>query len=111
MIFTLSMCSNNEPKPNTKIPEPEEQAMVLSAVEEGKELYLSYCPMCHGENGQGGGALVSKLQQTPPDLRTIALRRDGFPTELIPEIVKGAENVPGHSTGDMPAWFETFRES
>ena len=67
--------------------------------------------MCHGEDGNGGGVLADSINTPPLDLTTIALRREGFDKELLAKIIAGVEEVPGHSTGDMPAWFETFKES
>jgi mono/diheme cytochrome c family protein len=84
-----------------------------SPVAEGEEWYKSYCVMCHGENGDGQGHMADKLQAPPSDLRLIAQRRNGvFPDEEIAKIIAGVENVPGHNeTGEMPAWFETFKKS
>ena len=89
----------------------EEVSTVQSPLAEGKVLYLSYYIMCHGDDEKGGGPLVENLKQTPPDLTSITLGREAFSKELITKIIAGVENVPGHSTGDMPAWFETFKES
>ncbi len=84
-----------------------------SPVAEGEEWYKSYCVMCHGEDGSGQGNMADKLQAPPSDLRTIAQRRNGvFPDEEIAKIIAGVENVPGHNeTGEMPAWWETFKKS
>ena len=87
------------------------EAVAKTPVEEGKEWYISYCTMCHGEDGKGGGALADSLSRPPVDLTTITLRRGSYDDALIAKIIAGVEDVPGHSTGDMPAWFETFKES
>ena len=84
-----------------------------SPIAEGEEWFKSYCVMCHGENGDGQGNMADKLQAPPSDLRLIAQRRNGvFPDEEIAKIIAGVENVPGHNeTGEMPAWWETFKRS
>ena len=84
-----------------------------SPVAEGEEWFKSYCVMCHGENGDGKGNMADKLQAHPADLRLIAQRRNGvFPNEEIAKIIAGVENMPGHNeTGEMPAWWETFKKS
>lgn len=76
----------------------------------GQELYVSYCQICHGENGDGAMAELLKIQ--PPDLTLIAARREGnFPAEEIRKIIDGTEPVEGHGSGDMPIWGVTFKVS
>ncbi|MCB0519701.1 MAG: c-type cytochrome [Lewinellaceae bacterium] len=83
-----------------------------AAVEEGGQWFKSYCVMCHGEKADGKGNMASMLNTPPLNLTTIAKRRNGvFPDAEIAKIIAGIENVPGHSTGDMPIWWETFKKS
>jgi mono/diheme cytochrome c family protein len=83
-----------------------------SPVEEGKEWFVSYCVICHGEKADGMGAMADSLQVHPLDLTRIAQRRGGnFPDEQIAKIIAGKENVPGHSNAEMPDWLETFKKS
>jgi len=83
-----------------------------SPVAEGGEWFKSYCVICHGEKGDGKGIMVDQLEAAPADLTTIAQRRNGvFPDEEIAKIIAGKEDVPGHSTGEMPAWWDTFKKS
>ncbi|HFA50045.1 MAG TPA: c-type cytochrome [Bacteroidetes bacterium] len=90
-------------------PKAETQKM---AVAEGEEWFKSYCVICHGENADGKGNMATLLNTPPLDLTAIAKRRNGvFPDAEVAKIIAGVENVPGHSTGDMPAWFETFKKS
>ena len=106
-VFAIS-CTNATPEEAT---DTVAEAVTKTPVEEGHEWYISYCTMCHGEDGKGGGVLADSLKYPPLDLTTIALRRGEFSKELMAKIIAGVENVAGHSTGDMPAWFETFKES
>ena len=76
----------------------------------GKELFVSYCQICHGEHGDGAMAELLKIQ--PPDLTQIATRREGnFPADEIRKIIDGTEEVEGHGRGDMPIWGLTFQKS
>jgi mono/diheme cytochrome c family protein len=112
LLLVLPMCTNNTAnKTDEASGEETEATTAMTPVEEGAALFLSYCVLCHGRDGKGEGALVDKLKQMPPDLTTIAQRRGTFDRELMHKIVAGVEDVPGHSTGDMPAWFETFKTS
>lgn len=83
-----------------------------AAIAEGQEMFLSYCAICHGENGDGKGSMAGLLQTPPLDLRKIAQRRNGqFPEDEIARIIATAERVPGHSMGEMPAWWETLKKA
>ncbi len=81
-------------------------------IAEGEEWFKSYCTPCHGENGDGQTQMASLMDTPPKNLRQIAKRRNGqFPDAEISKIIAGVESVPGHSTTDMPAWWETFKKS
>lgn len=99
MIFAMA-CSNSKA-------EGEKDAVTL-----GKETFESYCTLCHGEKADGKGNMASVLTTAPMDLTTIAKRRDGvFPDTEISKIIAGVEEMPGHSSGEMPAWWETFKKA
>ena len=116
LLFTLAMCTNsNTSEKATEAATEETEAITekvaQTSLEEGKDLFISYCVMCHGQDGKGEGPLAENLRQPPVDLTTITLRRGEFSRELIHKIIAGVDKVPGHSNIDMPAWFETFKKS
>lgn len=81
-------------------------------IAEGEEWFKSYCTPCHGELGDGQSSMASMLSTPPKNLRQIAQRRNGvFPDAEISKIIAGVENVPGHSTTDMPAWWDAFKKA
>lgn len=76
----------------------------------GEALFVSYCQICHGENGDGPMAELINVEV--PDLTLISARRDGvFPKDQIYKIIDGREEVVGHGTLDMPIWGQTFKEA
>jgi mono/diheme cytochrome c family protein len=82
-----------------------------TAGEKGRELYVSYCQICHGE-GVNEGPMADLLKVHPPNLMQISQRRGGqFPEEEIARIIDGRERLDGHGTLDMPIWGETFPTS
>ena len=90
----------------------EAQKARKAAVKEGEIYYKSYCAICHGENADGKGDMASILDTPPMDLTTIAKRRGGvFPEDEIARIIATAERTPGHSLGEMPAWWETLKKA
>src|SRR5271169_6769025 len=68
------------------------------SVERGKKLFLNHCAMCHGNNADGKGDLVTVLDVHPPDFNKTAVlgkRTDG---ELFVIIGQGSEKMPSHYT-------------
>lgn len=108
LVLFLVNCGDTSQKSDSAA----SQTASLSPVEEGKQWYESYCAICHGDTGDGKGPMADSLETAPPSMVYIAKRRDGvYPDDEIAKIIGGVENVPGHSVGEMPAWWETFQKS
>ncbi len=81
-------------------------------IAQGEEWFKSYCTPCHGDNGDGKSQVGYTMETPPKNLRQIAKRRNGvFPDAEISKIIAGVENVPGHSTSIMPAWWDAFKKA
>jgi mono/diheme cytochrome c family protein len=75
----------------------------------GKEMFNSYCAVCHGTDAKGGGPATAALKSTPPDLTTLAKRHDGkFPEDYVTTVLRNGTKVPAHGTSDMPMWGPLF---
>lgn len=76
----------------------------------GEALYHSYCGVCHGVDGKGGGPMAKALRKPPPDLTRIATRSGGvFPLEIVARVISGEKQVPGgHGNREMPVWGPVF---
>lgn len=83
----------------------------LSTADVGRDYYLQYCAVCHGQEGRGDGEYALLLKMPPPDLTTIAERRGGdFPSLEIADIIDGRKTLRAHGTSEMPVWAERFGE-
>jgi mono/diheme cytochrome c family protein len=71
----------------------------------GKEMFKSYCAVCHGADAKGAGPATAALNSTPPDLTTLAKRHDGkFPEDYVTTVLRNGIKAPAHGTSDMPMW-------
>ncbi|HUO17633.1 MAG TPA: c-type cytochrome [Verrucomicrobiae bacterium] len=75
----------------------------------GKEMYNSYCAVCHGLDGKGNGPAASALKATPTDLATLAQKNGGkYPAAHVASVIRGQANLPSHGTQEMPIWGPLF---
>jgi mono/diheme cytochrome c family protein len=76
----------------------------------GKQLYSSYCALCHGPEGKGGGPFSPQLKVWPPDLTQLAKKNHGtYPEMRVTEAIDGEFGKPSHGSTEMPIWGPVFR--
>jgi len=76
----------------------------------GVEMYRTYCAVCHGLDGKGGGPAAPALKQEPPDLTLLSKKNGGeFPAFRVSNIIQGDAVVDAHGSRDMPTWGDAFR--
>lgn len=70
----------------------------------GKEMFTSYCAVCHGPNGQGDGPAAAALKKPTPDLTRLASANGGKFPELSVIHTLSAREVISHGSQEMPVW-------
>ncbi len=80
---------------------PLTDAVAEGAMHPGAEIYNRNCAYCHGDTGQGDGALGKKLPVAPKDLTVLTSANGGrFPAVRVLETIHG---YPGKfHRGSMP---------
>lgn len=75
----------------------------------GKEMFKTYCAVCHGTDGKGNGPAASAMK-TPPTNLTVLSKNDGgkYPSAHVAAVIRGQANTPSHGSEDMPIWGPLF---
>lgn len=77
----------------------------------GKEMYSTYCAVCHGADLKGNGPAASALKTPPPDLSMLSKNNGGkYPDLKVASAIRGDSDVPAHGSKDMPMWGGLFRD-
>jgi mono/diheme cytochrome c family protein len=75
----------------------------------GKEMFNSYCAVCHGKDGKGNGPAASAMKTPPTDLTLLAKNNGGkYPSSHVAAVIKGQATTPSHGSQDMPVWGPLF---
>ena len=75
----------------------------------GKEMFKSYCAVCHGLDGKGNGPAASAMKTPPSDLTTLSQKNGGkYPAPHVAAIIRGQATTPSHGSQDMPVWGPLF---
>lgn len=75
----------------------------------GKQMFESYCAVCHGKDGKGDGPAASAMKTPPTDLTLLAQKNSGkYPGSHVAAVIKGQATTPSHGSQDMPVWGPLF---
>ncbi len=80
-------------------------------VDVGRYEFETYCAVCHGRDGKGGGPFSMLVTKKVPDLTMLQKNNGGvFPFAGAYEIITGEADVQGHGPREMPIWGDHYRD-
>lgn len=75
----------------------------------GREMFKTYCAVCHGADAKGNGPAASAMKSQPADLTALSQKNGGkFPAAHVAAVIRGQATLPSHGSQDMPVWGELF---
>src|SRR3974390_2878723 len=91
-------------------PEIEKSNIHYTSPTSGKEMFMSYCAVCHGKDGKGDGPAATALKTLPANLTTLTKRNNGkFPDAHVSSTILGEADLPAHGSREMPVWGPLLR--
>jgi len=107
MISALAVAQQAAPAQSS--PAVKHVPITNSPSNSGKEMFQSYCAVCHGKDGKGNGPAASALKTPPVDLTVLAQKNGGkYPASHVAAVIRGQSATPSHGTEDMPIWGPLF---
>lgn len=76
----------------------------------GKQMFTTYCAVCHGADGRGNGPAAAALKTAPTNLVQLAKDNGGkFPDAHVYSVLRFGTETPSHGSMDMPIWGPALR--
>jgi mono/diheme cytochrome c family protein len=78
----------------------------------GEAMYRTYCAVCHGTDGKGGGPATPALRDQVPDLTTLTQTHGGkFPAQYVASVLRfgTGKGLEAHGNREMPIWGPIFK--
>ena len=107
MLLTFAIAQQSAPAQSAPVVKhvPITQASPYS----GKEMFDSYCAVCHGKDGKGAGPAATAMKTPPTDLTALAKNNSGkYPASHVAAVIRGQAMTPSHGSQDMPIWGPLF---
>jgi mono/diheme cytochrome c family protein len=109
ILVTISIFAVAQQTPAQTPPTVKNVPITNTPSNSGKEMFNSYCAVCHGKDGKGTGPAASAMKTPPTDLTLLAQKEGGkYPAAHVAAVIKGQATTPSHGSQDMPVWGPLF---
>jgi len=107
MLLTFAIAQQAAPAENA--PAVKHVPITRTPPNSGKDMFNSYCAVCHGKDGKGGGPAASAMKTPPIDLTLLAKNNGGkYPAPHVAAVIRGQAMTASHGSQDMPVWGPLF---
>ncbi len=108
LVIISAFAVAQQPSSDTK-PSVKHVPITRTPSNSGREMYDSYCAVCHGKDAKGDGPAASAMKTPPSDLTQLAKNNGGkYPAAHVAAVLKGQAMNPSHGSQDMPIWGRLF---
>jgi mono/diheme cytochrome c family protein len=109
ILVMISACAVAQEAPAQTSPTVRHVPITNAPSNSGKEMFKSYCAVCHGTDAKGNGPAASALKTSPPDLTLLAQKNGGkYPAAHVASVIRGQAAPAAHGSQDMPVWGPLF---
>ena len=109
VVAMLSVFALGQAAPAPSTPAIKHVPITRTSSTSGKEMYKSYCAVCHGLDGKGDGPAAPAMKTNPSDLTVLAQKGAGkYPAAHVAAVIRGQAITPSHGSHDMPIWGPLF---
>jgi mono/diheme cytochrome c family protein len=109
MVAMISAFAVAQQAPAQSSPAVKHVPIASTPSNSGKEMFNSYCAVCHGKDAKGNGPAASAMKAPPTDLTTLAQKEGGkYPAAHVAAVIRGQASTPSHGSQDMPIWGPLF---
>ena len=109
ILVTISAFAVAQQAPAQSGPTVKHVPITSAPSNSGKEMFNSYCAVCHGKDAKGNGPAASAMKTSPTDLTALAQKNGGkYPAPHVAAVIRGQSTTPSHGSQDMPIWGPLF---
>lgn len=109
VVAMLSMFALGQSAPAQSTPSVRHVPITKTPSTSGKEMFKTYCAVCHGVDAKGNGPAAPAMKTNPIDLTALAQKSAGkYPAAHVAAVIRGQAATPSHGSQDMPVWGPLF---
>lgn len=109
LVMAVSMFAAGQQAPAQAAPTIKHVPISNAPSNSGKEMFDSYCAVCHGKDAKGDGPAAPAMKTAPTDLTTLAQKDSGkYPAAHVAAVIRGQASTPSHGSQEMPVWGPLF---
>jgi mono/diheme cytochrome c family protein len=109
IVMMMSAPAIAQESPAQSLPTIRQVPIAHTRSNSGKDMFVSYCAVCHGKDAKGNGPAATAMKTPPADLTILAKDNGGkYPASHVASVIRGQATLASHGTQDMPIWGPLF---